>query len=219
MSTPVLVLGGSGEGKTASLRNMSPADTLLIQALPKPLPFEDNAGWKPVADGGNVIVTDKSADILHIMNHTKRKIIVLDDFQYVMSDEFMRRSDEKGYDKFTEIGRNAWNILMLASQLAPDVRVYILAHTDVSETGRVKMKTIGKMLDEKITVEGMFTIVLRTIVRDNEYLFSTHNSGQDPVKSPMGMFKEDLIDNDLAAVDKRIQSYYPAVFGVAKKGA
>lgn len=217
MSTPVLVLGGSGEGKTASLRNMNPTDTLLIQALPKPLPFEDNAGWKPVADGGNVIVTDKSADILHIMNHTKRKIIVMDDFQYVMSDEFMRRSDEKGYDKFTEIGRNAWNILMLASQLAPDVRVYILAHTDVSETGRVKMKTIGKMLDEKITVEGMFTIVLRTIVRDNDYLFSTHNSGQDPVKSPMGMFKEDLIDNDLAAVDKRIQSYYPAVFGAAKK--
>lgn len=210
MSVPVLVLGGSGEGKSASMRNFKPEDTLLIQAIAKPLPFQNDA-WK-VFDGatksGNIVVTDKSADITQLMQKTKRRIIVLDDFQYVMANEFMRRSEEKGYEKFTEIGRHAWNVCMLASQLDKDVRVYIMAHTETSDAGKVKIKTIGKMLDEKITVEGMFTIVLRAVVRDQDYLFATHNSGSDTTKSPMGMWKEDLIDNDLAAVDKRICEYY-----------
>lgn len=211
MSERILIIGGSGEGKSASLRNMVPDETLLIQAIDKRLPFENNTKWQKFDSAtkkGNVFVTDNSANICQIMMNTKRKVIVLDDFQYVMADEFMRRSDERGYDKFTEIGRNAWNILTLAGQLAPDVRVYIMAHTDESESGRIKMKTIGKMLDEKITVEGMFTIVLRTVARDGQYMFSTQTNGKDPVKSPMGMFKEELIDNDLAAVDKRIIEYY-----------
>src|SRR5207253_2481807 len=114
---------------------------------------------------GNVMVQDRAGDIQTIMNHTKRKVIVLDDFQYVMANEFMRRSEEKGYDKFTEIGRHAWDILTNAAQLADDVRVYVLAHSEESEAGRIKVKTIGRMLDEKITVEGMFVVVLRTVVR------------------------------------------------------
>lgn len=211
MSHSTLVLGESGSGKSASLRNMKPQETLLVQAIRKPLPFPNNSGWREITateKGGNVIVTDKASDIVPIMQGTKRKIIVLDDFQYVMANEFMRRSEERGYDKFTEIGRNAWNILTMASSLPPDVRVYILSHSDTSESGRVKIKTIGRMLDEKITVEGMFTIVMRTIVRDGEYYFSTRNSGLDTVKTPMGMFKDELIVNDLAAVDARICEYY-----------
>jgi hypothetical protein len=213
MSTAVLILGESGGGKSASMRNMDPAKTLLLQALAKPLPFK-NPAWKPfdsAAKTGNIIVTDRATDIVTIMQNTKRKIIVLDDFQYTMANEFMRRSDEKGYDKFTEIGRNAWNILMMAGQLPPDIRVYVLAHTDTNDAGRVKMKTIGRMLDEKITVEGMFTLVMRAVVRDGEYLFTTRNNGSDTVKTPMGMFETETIPNDLNAVDEAICKYYPTV--------
>lgn len=210
MSTPILVLGESGSGKSAALRNLDPARTLLIQALHKPLPFK-NSDWQvfnPESKKGNIFVTDKATDILHLMNNTKRKVIVIDDFQYVMANEFMRRSDERGYDKFTEIGRNAWNILMAAGALAPDVRVYLLTHTDTNDMGRVKVKTIGKMLDEKITVEGMFTVVLRAVVRDKEHLFTTQNNGMDTVKSPIDMFAEEAIPNDLKFVDDSICTYY-----------
>jgi len=210
MSTPILILGDSGSGKSASLRNLDPAKTLLIQALHKPLPFR-NKGWKPydpATKTGNIFVTDKSVDILMYMQGTKKKVIVIDDFQYVMANEFMRRSDERGYDKFTEIGRNAWNILCMAGALPLDVRVYLLTHTETNDAGRVKVKTIGKMLDEKITVEGMFTVVLRCVVRDKEHLFATQNNGSDTTKTPMGMFEEELIDNDLAAVDNAICAYY-----------
>lgn len=211
MSSGVLIIGESGQGKSASLRNLDPAQTLLVQAIDKRLPFPNASAWKRFDDAtktGNVFVTDKAAEIQAMMVGTKRKVIVLDDFQYVMANEFMRRSGEKGYDKFTEIGRSAWDVLMKANQLAPDVRVYILAHADESDSGKVRMKTIGRMLNEKITVEGLFTTVLRAVVRDGEYLFQTHNSGNDTVKTPMGMFKEDLIPNDLAAVDKRICEYW-----------
>jgi len=210
MSIATLVLGETGSGKSTSLEKFSPEDVLLIQALEKPLPFR-SASWKKFdmeAKKGNIFVTDKAPEIVTLMQKTKRKIIVIDDFQYVMANEFMRRSEERGYDKFTEIGRNAWNILVAAGGLASDVRVYILSHSDTSDSGRVKAKTIGRMLDEKITVEGMFTLVLRTIVRDGDYFFSTRNNGNDTVKTPKGMFAEELIANDLAAVDKGICDYY-----------
>jgi hypothetical protein len=209
MSTPVLVLGESGSGKSASLRNLDPVKTLLIQAIPKRLPFKQTT-WHPLdldKGTGNIIVTDKSVEICQLMQRTKRKIIVLDDYQYILANEFMRRADERGFDKFTEIGRHAWDILVMAAALPSDVRVYIMAHTDVNEDGRIRTKTIGKLLNEKITVEGMFTVVLRTIARDGEYFFSTQTSGFDPVKTPMGMFPEPLIENDLAVVDKAITDY------------
>jgi hypothetical protein len=183
------VLGGSGQGKSTSLRNMDPTTTLLIQSIEKRLPFETAKDWKkfdPETKTGNVFVTDQASEITALMSRTKRKKIVIDDFQYVMSNEFMRRSDERGYDKFTEIGRNAWNILRMASQLDPETRVYLLAHTDMSESGMVKMKTIGKLLDEKITPEGMFTIVLRSVVRDGQYMFLTHTTGKRHDQKPDG---------------------------------
>lgn len=211
MSTNILILGESGAGKSASLRNLDPTNTLLIQALRKPLPFKN--GWQERTDAtpnGNIFVTDRSTDIALLMQGTKRKIIVIDDFQYILANEFMRRSDERGYDKFTEIGRHAWDILCMSSSLPSDVRVYVLGHTDIDDaTGRIRTKTIGKMLNEKITVEGMFTIVLRAVARDGEYLFSTKTNGMDPVKAPIGMFDSDLIQNDLAAVDAAICAYYP----------
>jgi len=213
MSTISMVLGESGTGKSASLRNLNPADTLLIQAIAKPLPFKA-ANWQPFNaqsnPGGNIFHTDNAAQIMQIMQKTRRKIIVLDDFQYVMANEYMRRATETGFAKFTDIGRNTWEILNVAANLSADTRVYLLSHTETSETGRIKIKTIGKLLDEKITLEGMVTIVLRTVVRDSQYLFATRNNGSDTTKTPMGLFDEELIENDLAAVDAAIVNYYGA---------
>jgi hypothetical protein len=211
MSIATLILGESGTGKTASLRNLPAAQTLLIQAVRKPLPFRA-AGWsafdKTSNPTGNVFRSDQSESICALMSKTRRKIVVIDDWQYVLANEYMRRSDERGYEKFTDIGRHAWDILMQASALSEDVRVYILAHTQTDDFGRVRIKTIGKMLDEKITPEGLVTICLRTSVVDGAYRFSTRNNGSDTVKAPMGLFDADHIDNDLAAVDAAICAYY-----------
>lgn len=210
MSTAVLILGESGTGKSTSLRNLPPAKTLLIQAIRKPLPFKAK-GWKVRAtlkDDGNVFQTDDAILMKKLLRQSPHEIVVIDDFQYVMANEYMRRTGEKGYEKFTDIGKNAWNVLTAASELAPNRRVYILSHTATDELGRTKIKTIGKMLDEKITLEGMVTIVLRTQVRDGHYTFATQNNGSDTTKSPMGMFSDQFIENDLAAVDAAICDYY-----------
>lgn len=219
MSTATLVIAESGLGKSASLRNMPPEDTLLIQSIAKPLPFK-NSDWRtdPATAKGNIFVTDNAQDIMLLMNKTKRKRIVIDDFQYILANELMRRYAEHGYGKFSEIGFNGWQLCSTASALAPDVRVYILGHSHLDENGKLKIKTPGKLLDTH-SVEGMFTIVLRNIIRDGHYYFATTNSGNDTVKTPMGMFKEELIDNDLNLVDKAICEYYdikPTNTGVVK---
>lgn len=210
MSIATMILGESGTGKTTALRNLDPSAALLIQAVAKPLPFR-NSAWRLASrdnPSGSILVTDKTATIVTAMERTARKVVILDDFQYVLANEFMRRNQEKGYDKFNDIGRNAWDILTKAASLPADVRVYILAHTQTDESGKIKAKTIGRMLDDKITVEGLFTIVLRTAVINGQYLFSTLNSGYDTVKSPLGLFDSEHIDNDLQSVDAAICAYF-----------
>ena len=216
MSIACMILGQSGTGKTASLRNLDPEHTLLIQAVKKPLPFRSSE-WayfdKDKMPTGNVFVTDQAQTIIKLMKGTKRSVIVLDDFQYILANEFMRRVLDKeqgnaAFAKYNEIAHNAWSILMAASQLSDDKRVYILGHTQEDDSGRIKAKTIGKLLDEKITIEGLLTIVLRTAVINGQYLFSTKNNGADTVKAPMGLFEDEHIDNDLAAVDAAIFGYY-----------
>ncbi|MFN3888117.1 MAG: ATP-binding protein [Aquabacterium sp.] len=209
MSIATLILGESGTGKSTSMRNLTPARCLLIQAVRKPLPFR-SAGWRPwnAKTGGNLITSDDPVFIERAMRQSPHEIVILDDWQYILANEFMRRSGEKGFDKFTEIGRHAWDLLMAANDLAPDRRVYIMAHTQTDDLGNTRIKTIGRLLDEKITPEGLFSIVLRTRVSDGHYFFATVNSGTDTVKSPMGLFSEQLIENDLAAVDAAICDYY-----------
>ena len=207
MSIATMILGTSGTGKSASLRNMDPAETLLIQTIPKPLPFRSSA-WKLVKDGGNVIVSALADQIISAMHKTSRPVVVIDDFQYLLAVEFMARASETGYGKFTEMAKHYFDVLTAAANLAPEKRVYLLSHTDMAENGQVKAKTIGKLLDEKITVEGLVTIVLRTHVINGQYVFSTHNNGQDTVKTPMGMFEAEHIPNDLLEVDKAVVEYY-----------
>lgn len=208
-----MILGESGTGKSTSLRNLDPAHTLLIQMVKKPLPFR-SAEWKPVGhDGGCVIVADDSNKIVNYMTKTRKEIIVIDDFQYLLANEFMRRVTDvakgnEAFAKYNEIARHAWDVLMAATNLPDNKRVYILSHTSTDDFGKTKIKTIGKLLDEKIVMEGLVTIVLRTVVQNGNYLFSTRNSGADTVKSPLGLFDDELIENDLAAVDAAIFNYY-----------
>jgi hypothetical protein len=207
MSIATMVLGQSGTGKSTSLRKMDPAQTLLIQVISKPLPFRSN-DWKPVSERGNVLVSSTSDAICAAMRKTARPVIVVDDFQYLLATEFMERAHETGYTKFTEMAKHYYEVLTCAASLAPHKRVYLLSHTDTTDSGQVKAKTIGKLLDEKITVEGLVTIVLRTHVINGQYVFSTRNSGTDTTKTPLGMFDEEHIPNDLAAVDAAIVDYY-----------
>ena len=211
MSTPGLILGESGTGKSYSLRNLDPTKTLLIQAIAKPVPWAKakDAGWKvfdPATKTGNIFVTDKAGEILALMQGTKRKIIVVDDFQYVLANELMRRYRETGYGKFSEVGYNGWNLVTTASTLPSDVHIYFLAHTMTGDDGVTRLKTPGKLLDT-YSVEGMFSLVLRTAVRDGEYFFATKNSGSDTVKAPVGMFADEMIPNDLEFVDKSITEF------------
>lgn len=210
MSTAVMIIGESGTGKSASLRNLDPKDVLLIQAVKKPLPFR-SAKWKPATKEnplGSVIHSDTSPTIITMMQRSRKPIIIIDDFQYILANAFMRRSAETGFQKFTDIAKDAWEILMAASSQSPEKRIYIMAHSTTDESGKTKAKTIGKLLDEKITIEGLLTIVLRTAVINGQYLFLTQNNGSDTTKSPIGMFADEHIPNDLAEVDKAICDFY-----------
>lgn len=210
MSYACLVLGESGTGKTCSLRNLDPKKTLLIQPVRKPLPFR-SAGWKEIkakGDGNNILVSADPQQIIKCMHASPFDIVVVDDWQYILCSLFMAARNVKGYDKFTDIGGAGFDVAKAASELGENKRVYVLAHTTNDEFGNTRIKTLGRLLDDKIVVEGMFTTVLRTHVENGRYLFSTQNSGSDTVKSPMGMFSEQYIENDLAAIDRVICDYY-----------
>ena len=200
MGTAVLVLGQSGTGKSTSLRNFKSDEITLFNVAGKPLPFKGRFR--------NTICGDSYEAIKKGLSAMETKIAVVDDSQYLMANEFMRRGLERGYDKFTEIAMNYWELIDHVNSLPYDVRVYFLSHIDTDANGDQKVKTIGKMLDEKITVEGMFSIVLKTQVKDGMYSFVTQNNGHDTVKSPVGMFKTFEIPNDLKAVDAAISEYY-----------
>ena len=199
MGVATLILGGSGKGKSASLRNVPEDKILVINVADKPLPFKNHM---------ESVNTDEYPEIIKQMKLTKKKIIVIDDAQYLMANEFMRRAGERGFDKFTEIAQKFWTLIQTVKELPKDVTVYILAHIEVDADGNEKIKTIGKLLDEKITIEGMFTTVLKAQVSDGIYTFSTQSNGHDTVKSPMGMFPNVTIDNDLWYVDRKIREYY-----------
>lgn len=201
MGNSVFVLGRSGTGKSASLRNFKSNEILHINVMSKPLPFKGR--FAETYNG------DDYQEIAKAINNTKCKSIVIDDAQYLMANEFMRRSSEMGYQKFTDIANNFWTLInSINNDLPFDVIVYFLMHTDQDDNGNEKAKTIGKLLDEKICIEGMSSIVLKTAVKDGVYTFTTQNNGHDTVKSPLGMFPTYEIDNDLKAVDTTIREYW-----------
>ena len=203
MAFPILILGESGTGKSTSLRNFGADEIALVNIAGKPLPFK-----KKFETLKNVTDSRKINKFIDEEVERGKKIIVIDDGQYIMGLQFMRRVTESGWDKFNELQADFFNVLDHVLDLPDDVLVYFLCHIQTMDDGRQKIKTIGKMLDEKITVEGLFTTVLKTHVSDGKYYFLTQNSGKDTVKSPMGMFPSFAIDNDLKYVDDKIRNYY-----------
>ncbi len=218
MGIPVLILGESGSGKSHSLINMNGERVLLIKSIRKFLPFRkpSEKGFidysKTDKPDGNVFTTDNYDTIKRCIaggaKSGKYDAIVIDDAQYLMANDFMRRSQERGFDKFTEMACSFHGLFLAAQECENDVRVYFMCHTESDQTGKTKMKTIGKMLDEKITMEGLFTVVLMTERIDGNHHFRTKGSAMDTVKSPVEMFESDLIPNDLAVVDKAICDYW-----------
>lgn len=223
MADKILVMGESGSGKSTSTRNLDPETTAYINVIGKPLPFQ---GWKKkyvkfdkATKKGNLFSCHKHSDILQVFNLIELmphiKTVIVDDSQYIMSYEFMQRATEKGFDKFSEIAQHMFDVFRAPDSMREDLMVVFLSHSeDVSANGftKTKIKTIGKMLDEKITVEGLFTIVLlSTSYKDTDkqmkYIFITQSNGTNTAKTPMGMFSEVAIDNDLNKVIKRFHEY------------
>jgi len=204
MSILVMVYGQSGTGKSTALRNFEPEDVAIFNVSGKPYPFRKKLPTK---------VTNQYSDIANMLPKITAPSIVIDDATYLMVDEFMRNAKVTGYQKYTDMALNFNNLVEFARKLPNDKIIYFLGHSDQMDDGREHFKTIGKMLDNYVTLEGKFTIVLKTVVKDGQYMFSTHNNGMDTVKSPMDMFGDDLIPNDLKAVDDAIRVYY----GIEKK--
>lgn len=199
MGIAVLIMGQSGSGKSASMRNFHGDEIGVVNVAGKPLPFKSDI---------KTVNTDNYKEVEHVLKCAKVNTIVVDDANYLMADEFMRRANEHGYQKFTDIGYNFWHLVNMVRSLPENKIVYFLQHTEISDSGREKAKTIGKLIDEKITLEGLFSIVLKTEIVDGHYYFTTQSNGMDTVKSPIGMFQEQLIDNDLKMVDRTIRKYY-----------
>ena len=198
MAIKTLICGLSGTGKSTSARNLK--DVAVVNPVNKPLPFKNHF---EMLNG----VTD-SAEIIKFMKSTTAKVIIVDDFQYLLSIPYMRRIKETGWDKYNDFASNYFDIISVCDELPEDVTVYFMTHTETLEDGTETVKLIGKLLREKICIEGLFTTVLKTCVNDGKYYFITQNSGRDNVKSPMGMFDSYAIDNDLAYVDAKIRNYY-----------
>lgn len=199
MGVPVLILGESGSGKSTSMRNFEPDEVGIFNIASKPLPFRKKL---PTANGVSY------QQIINALSKPKLKRYVIDDSQYLLCFELFRTANEKGYQKFTDMALNFYNLIQfIIYQTPPDVIVYFLHHTETTADGKFKAKTIGKMLDEKLTVEGLFSIVLLCVTDGMKHSFITQSNGISTAKSPMEMFDNE-IDNDLKAVDETIRKYY-----------
>lgn len=205
MSEKILIMGESGTGKSASIRNCNPEITAIVNPVGKPLPFR---GSKKFVTLNGETDSDKICDFMRSQARSGKKVIIVDDFQYILAIPYMDRIKETGWDKYNDFGSNYFKIIDICNELPDDVCVYYLTHCETLDSGVTTVKLIGKLLREKITVEGLFTIVLKTGVSEGKYYFFTQNSGKDTVKSPMGMFDAFSIDNDLSYVDAKIRNYY-----------
>ena len=203
MGLSVLIIGDSGTGKTTSLRNFQPGEVAIINVAKKPLPFRTKLKPYNTNDYAAVEKSVRTAAKHNI------KSIVVDDIQYLMTDEFMRRSSECGYSKFTDMAASYSSLFDLAPQLPEDCILYLMSHIERDESGHETPRTVGKLVHEKLCVEGKVTITLHTYVESGKYYFRTHSKGEGDIsKSPLEMFEPDLIDNDLKAVDATIRKYY-----------
>lgn len=199
MGIPVLIMGESGSGKSASLRNFEPSEVGIFNVASKPLPFRKKLNKMDNATYERIYAS---------LRKNKLKRYVIDDSQYLMAFEMFSRAKEKGYDKFTECAKRFYDLVQFVIRGTPeDCIVYFLHHSEKTESGQIKAKTQGKMLDNQLTLEGLFSIVLLCETDGKTHRFITQSDGSTTAKSPMEMFDPE-IDNDLKAVDTAIREYY-----------
>lgn len=199
MGIPVFILGESGSGKTYSIKNFDKEEVGIFLVEKTRLPFKKDF---------KIVKNATYSTIMKALSNPRLKKYVIDDSQYLLVNEMFDRAKETGYSKYTDIALNFRNLVHYINQKLPDdVIVYFLHHTELDTNGKLKAKTIGKMLDEKLTLEGCFDIVLMGNVENEYHYFLTQNSGNSTIKSPEGMF-ELKIDNDLKMVDNKIREYY-----------
>lgn len=224
MANLIAIVGQSGSGKSTSIRTLNPKETFIINVASKPMPFKgwksNYTSWNKDNPDGNFVNTSNVDNIAKIMAYvnTKRaeiRNVIIEDAQYLMGFEAMDRAKEKGFDKFTDIAQKFYSILKIAINMRDDLNVIVTCHSEnigTSDDPQLKIKTLGKMIDNTITVEGLFTYVLFTNVsRDAEnkttYSFITHSDGSTTAKSPIDCFEEDLIPNDLQYVIDQIEAF------------
>ncbi|MEY2669748.1 MAG: hypothetical protein RLZZ577_64 [Bacteroidota bacterium] len=203
MGIPVLIIGKSGMGKSTSLKTFKNEEIGLINVLGKQLPFKNKI---------DSFTCDDYKKITEILKRTSKKIIIIDDAGYLITNHFMKGHADAGtgnavFAFYNKIGDNFWNLIETIKGLSADKIVYLMMHEDKNDFGDIKPKTIGKILDEKVCLEGLFTIVLRSQKSNDKYIFSTQSNGFDVAKSPMDMFEKE-IDNDLKMVDIKIREYW-----------
>lgn len=205
MGECVIVYGKSGSGKSRSLINFGEEEIFHVNTIGKRLPFRSKFKYE--------IKTDDISKISNGLRKMPVKTAVIDDRGYLMTNAFMRghsapKSGSSSFDLYNNIADSFWSLLtFIKSELPDDVIVYIIMHEDTTDYGETKLRTIGKLLSEKVCIEGMSTVVLRCVVRDGKHLFITQSDGSDISKSPEGMFERE-IDNNLKAVDTAIREYW-----------
>lgn len=198
-SVPILLIGQSGSGKSTSMRNFTKDEIAVVNVLGKPLPFKSDIKAPKL---------DNYEQILKAIAGTKKKTIVIDDANYLITNEFMGKSSVKGFDKYNEMGNNFFNLINGIKNIEGGKSVYLIMHEDTDENGNIKPKTIGKLLDDKVNIQGMFTICIRSMYDNGNYIFRLKTNGQDCVKTPFGMFDKETMENDLKEFDKVVRDYY-----------
>ncbi len=223
MGLSCMIVADPGSGKSTSIENLNPETTFIINVSGKSLPFK---GWRKKyvlftkEKGGNYFETSKPSIILKLLEYIDKEMkhintVVIDDFQFISAFEFMDRIEEKGFEKFNSIGKNMYLVSTKPKELRDNLLIVYLTHaetsSDIDGLKRTKAKTIGKLVDEKISLEGLFTVVLYGRVKKTKdgikYVFETVNNGENTCKSPRGMFEDSEIPNDLELVRQKIFDY------------